>query len=60
MNLERKPRLLSLDIFRGMTIAGMILVNDTGNHPGQPDELIRFGALAGPEEMKIAALQVKA
>ena len=40
--------------------AGMILVNDTGNHPGQPDELIRFGALAGPEEMKIAALQVKA
>src|SRR5438105_10115366 len=31
MNLERKPRLLSLDIFRGMTIAGMILVNSPGN-----------------------------
>lgn len=27
----RAPRLLSLDIFRGMTIAGMILVNDPGN-----------------------------
>ncbi len=38
----------------------MILVNDTGNHPGEPDELVRFGELAGPEEMKIAALQVKA
>ncbi len=40
--------------------SGMILVNDVGNHSGQPDELIPFGALAGPEEMKIAALQVKA
>ncbi len=39
---------------------GMVLVNDVGNHPGQPDELIRFGALAGPEEMRLAALQVKA
>jgi hypothetical protein len=39
---------------------GMILVNDTGNHPTEPDDLIRFGALAGPEEMKLAAVQVKA
>lgn len=39
---------------------GMILVNDTANHPGEPDELVKFGALAGPEELKIAALQVKA
>lgn len=40
--------------------AGMILVNDLGNHPGQGDELIKFGALAGPEEMKLVAVQVKA
>jgi aminopeptidase YwaD len=40
--------------------AGMILVNDLGNHPGQPDELFRFGTLIGPEELKLAALQVKA
>jgi Peptidase family M28/PDZ domain/PA domain len=40
--------------------AAMILVNDTGNHPGKADELIRFDELAGPDEMKIAALQVKA
>lgn len=39
---------------------GMILVNDVGNHPGEPDDLMRFGAQVGPEEMKIAALQVKA
>jgi len=39
---------------------GMILVNDLANHPGEPDELIKFGTLAGPEELKIAALQVKA
>jgi hypothetical protein len=39
---------------------GMILVNDIGNHPGEPDELIKFGTLTGPEEMQIAALQVKA
>jgi Peptidase family M28/PDZ domain/PA domain len=40
--------------------AGMILVNDVGNHPGEPDELIRLGTLTGPERVKIAALQVKA
>lgn len=39
---------------------GMILVNDVGNHPGKPDELIRLGALAGPEEMALATMQVKA
>jgi hypothetical protein len=39
---------------------GMILVNDLGNHPSEPDELIKFGTLTGPEEMQIAALQVKA
>jgi hypothetical protein len=39
---------------------GMILVNDLGNHPGESDELLKFGTLTGPEEMQIAALQVKA
>lgn len=39
---------------------GLILVNDLGNHSGKPDELIRLGALAGPEEMTLATLQVKA
>jgi aminopeptidase YwaD len=39
---------------------GMILVNDVGNHPSEPDQLMRFGTLTGPEEMKIAAIQVKA
>jgi hypothetical protein len=39
---------------------GMILVNDLGNHPGEPDELVKFGTLTGPEEMQVAALQVKA
>jgi len=39
---------------------GIVLANDLGNHPGEPDELIRFTTLVGPEEMKIAALQVKA
>ena len=26
-----KPRLTSLDVFRGLTIAGMVLVNDAGD-----------------------------
>jgi hypothetical protein len=39
---------------------GMILVNDLGNHPGEPDALIKFGTLTGPEEIDVAALQVKA
>ncbi|RWY48596.1 acyltransferase family protein [Mucilaginibacter gilvus] len=29
--LTKSPRLLSLDVFRGITIAGMILVNDPGD-----------------------------
>lgn len=40
--------------------AGMILVNDTGNHPDKEDVLIPFGTSYGPEEMKFAALQLKA
>ena len=40
--------------------AGMVLVNDTGAHPSEPDALIRFTSLSGPEEMKLASLQVKA
>ena len=31
--MEKSERLISLDVFRGMTIAGMILVN----HPGSGD-----------------------
>jgi hypothetical protein len=45
---------------RNRGAAGMILVNDLGNHPGDPDELIKFGTLTGPEEMQVAAIQVKA
>ncbi len=45
---------------RNRGAAGMILVNDTGAHPGKKDELIQFGSLFGPEEMKFAALHVKA
>ncbi|MFB3920827.1 MAG: M28 family peptidase [Terriglobia bacterium] len=40
--------------------AGMILVNDTGAHPSEGDTLIRFASLSGPEEMKLASLEVKA
>lgn len=40
--------------------AGMILVNDTANHAGEPDQLIKLGELAGPEDLSIPALQVKA
>jgi len=39
---------------------GMILVNDTANHPGEPDNLIKFGELAGPDALSIAAVQVTA
>src|SRR5919112_73238 len=31
MKTASSPRLLSLDVFRGITIAGMILVNSPGN-----------------------------
>ena len=47
-------------IARNHGAVGMILVNDLGNHPGEADELLRFGTLTGPEEMQVAALQVKA
>jgi predicted acyltransferase len=29
--IEKKPRLRSLDFFRGLTVAGMILVNNPGD-----------------------------
>lgn len=31
MTAEKKERMISLDVFRGMTIAGMIIVNSPGN-----------------------------
>jgi predicted acyltransferase len=36
METEKSNRLLSLDIFRGITIAGMILVNNPGSDPVYP------------------------
>jgi len=39
--------------------AGMILVNDLGNHPGDPDELFRLNDVDGPQEMSIPIIQVK-
>ena len=39
---------------------GMILVNDTANHASEPDSLIKFGELAGPDALSIAAVQVSA
>jgi hypothetical protein len=38
----------------------MILVNDLGNHPGQPDNLLRLDEVSGPQEMSIPVIQVKA
>jgi Peptidase family M28/PDZ domain/PA domain len=38
---------------------GMILVNDLGNHPGDPDELFRLTDVEGPQEMNIPIVQVK-
>ncbi len=38
---------------------GMILVNDVGNHPDRKDQLVRFGRQVGPEEMRLAVVQVK-
>ena len=37
---------------------GMILVNDVGNHPSEPDALVQFGTLAGPEDIGLAVIQV--
>jgi hypothetical protein len=39
--------------------AGVILVNDVGNHPGEADQLEKFGSEEGPEDVGIAFLQVK-
>ena len=38
---------------------GIILVNDLGNHPGDPDELLRLNDISGPQEMNIPIIQVK-
>ena len=38
---------------------GVILVNDRANHPGDPDELEKFGVTAGPTNAGIAFVQVK-
>src|SRR5579871_166858 len=39
--------------------AGVILVNDVGNHPGEPDQLEKFGSEEGPEDVGIPFLQLK-
>ncbi len=36
MNLEKSRRLLSLDVFRGLTIAAMLVVNSPGNRTAYP------------------------
>jgi aminopeptidase YwaD len=38
---------------------GMILVNDLGNHSGDPDELFRLTDVDGPQEMNIPIIQVR-
>src|SRR6516164_5207040 len=38
---------------------GIILVNDLGNHPGDPDELLRLNDISGPQEINIPIIQVK-
>lgn len=38
---------------------GLILVNDMGNHPGDPDALLRLDDVSGPQEMSIPIIQVK-
>ena len=38
---------------------GMILINDVGNHPGDPDALLRPDDISGPQEMNIPIVQVK-
>ena len=37
----------------------MILVADRANHPGEPDELEKFGVTAGPTNARIPFVQVK-
>jgi aminopeptidase YwaD len=36
----------------------MVLVNDVGNHPGQPDRLLGLEDVSGPQEMSIPVIQV--
>ncbi len=38
----------------------MVLVNDVGNHPGEPDRLLGLDDVSGPQEMRIPIIQVKA
>ncbi len=40
--------------------AGVILIHDRANHPGQPEELERFGRTAGPADAGIVFVQVRA
>ena len=39
--------------------SGVILVADRANHPGEPDELEKFGITAGPTNARIPFVQVK-
>lgn len=39
--------------------AGVILVNDVANHPGDADQLEKFGTADGPSDAGIAFVQVK-
>src|SRR5271157_264097 len=38
---------------------GVILISDRANHPGEPDDLQKFGAMEGPSDAGIPFLQVK-
>jgi len=40
--------------------AGVILIHDRANHPGQAEELERFGRAAGPADAGIVFVQVRA
>ena len=39
--------------------AGVILVSDRAHHPGEPDDLPKFGNIEGPSDAGIVFLQVK-
>jgi hypothetical protein len=39
--------------------SGVILVADRANHPGEPDELEKFGVTAGPTNARIPFVEVK-
>jgi aminopeptidase YwaD len=40
--------------------AGVILINDMAHHPGEPDQLEKFGNVEGPADAGIPFVQVKA